>query len=140
MAAMATVAQVCTALKAKVDGISGITVYDTAPESVVAPAAIIVPGPLIEHTINRRNVTREYRIILLVAKTAEAAQQKTLFGYLDNFGTSSVRAAIEADKSLGLTGVEAAHKGDEGLTETTWGNVDYFGATITVHVTTQGDS
>ena len=140
MAAMATIAQVCTALKGKLDGVAGLNVYDYPAAGIVAPAAVIVPGAPLEHSINRRTVTRNYSVLVMVPVTAEAAQHKTLTQMLDNYGASSLRTLLEADKSLGLTGVEAAHKGDSGVEQTTYAGAEYFASTITVQVTTQGDS
>lgn len=93
-------------LKARLATVPGLKAYDTIPEDVVLPAAVVVPDePFITYnlTINRGNVTLFFRVTLLASRTAIAEGQDRLDAYLST-GANETKSAVDAlygDPTLG---------------------------------------
>lgn len=93
-----------SALKTRLQTISGLTVYATAPGQVNPPAAIILPGePLVSYdsTMARGSDDLQMVIRVLVAPQIDYASQDDLDVYLAGSGASSVKEAV--DGNLGGT-------------------------------------
>lgn len=90
-----------TNLKTRLATISGLRVYDHVPDSVNVPAAVV--GQLditFDASFNRGFDNATCTIILIVGRMSEQAGQSKLDGYLAGTGSTSVKAAIEADVTL----------------------------------------
>lgn len=92
-------------LKDSLSGISGMRVLDTVPDSVNIPSqgAMAVVGMLdltFDFTLNRGFDSATCSILVIVGRMSESAAQDRLDAYLASSGSSSVKAAIEADKTL----------------------------------------
>lgn len=93
-------------LKDSLSGISGMRVLDTVPDSVNIPSqgAMAVVGMLdltFDYTLNRGFDSATCSILVIVGRMSESAAQDRLDAYLASSGASSVKAAVEADKTLG---------------------------------------
>lgn len=93
-------------LKDSLSGISGMRVLDTIPDSVNIPSqgAMAVVGMLdltFDFTLNRGFDSATCSILVIVGRMSESAAQDRLDAYLASSGASSVKAAVEADKTLG---------------------------------------
>lgn len=93
-------------LKDSLSGISGMRVLDTVPDSVNIPTqgAMAVVGMLdltFDFTLNRGFDSATCSILVIVGRMSESAAQDRLDAYLASSGASSVKAAVEADKTLG---------------------------------------
>lgn len=93
-------------LKDSLSGISGMRVLDTVPDSVNIPSqgAMAVVGMLdltFDFTLNRGFDSATCSILVIVGRMSESAAQDRLDAYLASSGASSVKAAVEADKTLG---------------------------------------
>ena len=92
-------------LKTALTAISGLRCVDTVPDSVNIPTqgAIAVVGMLdlnYDFTLNRGFDSATCSILVIVGRMSESAAQDRLDAYLASSGSSSVKAAIEADKTL----------------------------------------
>lgn len=133
------VASIRDGLLTALDTVAGLRCYDTIPEDIVVPAAVVVPDdPFTEYAIvvNRGTVTLHFRITLVVSKTSMRAGQDLLDGYLSTGSaeTSSVVDALYADATLGgsastLVVVEGVEYGS-----TVIGSVEYLKADLRVTV------
>ncbi len=96
--------QVRDALKTRLQTISGLRAYDVIPEPVTPPCAIV--GNL-DFTFDIDNARGLYLanvdIYVIVQRFSERAGQDKLDGYLAGTGATSIKAAIEADRTLGGT-------------------------------------
>ncbi len=102
----------------------------------VYPAAIIIPPAVPDYGLALDGEGAELVIpVLVLVSTTEAESQESLFPLLDWAGASSIAAAIEADRTLGLPDVDARVRAAEapGLVELPDGTVAY-GATVHVGV------
>lgn len=93
-----------TKLKERLATISGLKTYDHIPDSVNVPAGIV--GQLdmtFDATFNRGFDSATCTVLLIVGRMSEQAAQAKLDGYLAGSGSTSVKAAIEADATLSGT-------------------------------------
>jgi hypothetical protein len=90
-----------TNLKNRLATISGLKTYESIPDSVNVPGAIVGQLDLnFDYTFNRGYDQATCTILLIVGRMSESAGQAKLDGYLASTGSTSVKAAIEADKTL----------------------------------------
>lgn len=76
-------------------------VFDTVPDGVVTPCAIVVPtGITYDEAFANGLHTYNYSILVVVGRSDERTAQDRLDGYCDPTGSGSVRAALKADPTL----------------------------------------
>jgi hypothetical protein len=89
-------------LKLNLEEISGLRVYDIVPDTIVPPCAIIGQLDLTFDTNNARGLdTANVDVMVVVQRFSERSGQNLLDKLLAGSGESSVKAAIEADRTLG---------------------------------------
>ena len=96
-----TVSTVRDNLKTQIATISGLRVYDTVPDSVNVPAAVV--GMLdmdFDATMNRGYDRATLDVILITGRMSERSAQNALDTYLSGSGNSSIKAVVEANKTL----------------------------------------
>jgi ethanolamine ammonia-lyase small subunit len=89
------------AIKVALENISGVTAYDTVPESLPSsgfPAAIVVPARGTYHQTFDGQIGHQMEIVLLVGQVPglSRAAQEALDLYMAESGDVSVVAAVEA--------------------------------------------
>jgi hypothetical protein len=94
-----------TNLKTALQTVSGLRVLDTLPDSANIPTngALAVVGMVdmtYDFTLNRGFDSATLSVLVIVGRMSESAAQNRLDGYLQSSGSSSIKAAIEADKTL----------------------------------------
>ena len=84
------------------DTITGLRVFDYVPDSLSPPAAVVEPLEVDYDEAMRRGLDF-YRafILVIVGRMSDRSSQDRLDAYVAGSGASSVKAALEADKSLG---------------------------------------
>jgi hypothetical protein len=87
------------------DTITGLRVFDYVPDSLSPPAAVVEPLEVDYDEAMRRGLDF-YRafILIIVGRMSDRSSQDRLDAYVAGSGASSVKAALEADKSLGGAG------------------------------------
>src|SRR4249919_913747 len=94
-------------LEQQLKSIDGLRVHDFVPGNTEYPAAFILPPDVdYRRAFTMGFISLELEVVVLVAAVADR-MQKDLFGYLDWAGPQSVVAAVNNDKTLGLTGINA---------------------------------
>lgn len=99
---MGSLANIRDGLKGRLATISGLRAYDTVPDSIAIPAAVVgVPESITYDSVFAR-ACDVYIIPIRVyaGRASERTGQDKLDGYLAASGSSSVKAAIEGDVSL----------------------------------------
>jgi hypothetical protein len=82
--------------------ITGLRAYDTIPENVVPPAAVV--GQLAidwDLVMTRGADTANVDVIVVAGRMSDRASQDFLDGLLTASGASSVKTKLEADRTLG---------------------------------------
>lgn len=106
---MTILADIVAGIKTRLDTIDGLRVYDHVPADPNLPAAVIVPPEINYRETMRAGVIRlQFEIVLLTSSADHQRGQRKLFPYLDWGTPESILDAIDADRDLGLTNVDAA--------------------------------
>lgn len=99
---MASISEIRTALKERLDSISGLHVYATPPGTVNTPAVVIRrrrgPNPA---TLGSSRNDYEFTLTVITSLANDIAAQDKLDGFLSGDGASAIVQALEADPDLG---------------------------------------
>jgi hypothetical protein len=100
-----TPSTVRTNLKTALSTITGMRVFDYVPDSTNIPTnnAFAIVGQLnmnYDFTLNRGFDSATCQIIVVVGRMSEKDGQSRLAGLLASSGSTSIKTAIEADKTL----------------------------------------
>jgi hypothetical protein len=92
-------------LKTALQSISGLRVFDYVPDSTNIPTnnAFAIVGQLnmnYDFTLNRGFDSATCQVIVVVGRMSERNGQERLDGLLASSGSTSIKTAIEADKTL----------------------------------------
>lgn len=98
----ATVSEAAAALKTALGTITGLRVVDYLPDQVNPPTALVGIDTVNYHGAFRNgDATYTYTVTVVVSRASERTAQQKLDAFLSATGATSVRAAIEADPTLG---------------------------------------
>jgi len=99
----ATISQVKDGLKARIQTISGLRAFDYQPDQVNPPFAFPTLDTITYHQtgMSSGGVVMNFTVTLIVNRAVERTAQDQLDQYMSWDGTQSLRAAIEADRTLG---------------------------------------
>lgn len=98
----ATVSQVATGLAARLGTISGLRTFVYQPEQLNPPFAFPILNSVRYHSaFQGGDVVMDWTVTVVVGRYVDRTAFTTLDAYLSYDGASSIRAALEADKTLG---------------------------------------
>jgi hypothetical protein len=102
MSSTTTVSQIKTGLAANLATVSGLRAYAYQPDNVNTPFA----WPLLDSiqyngAMGGGLITHKFTVSVVVGRSAERTAQSLLDGYLSYKGATSIRQAIESDRTLG---------------------------------------
>jgi hypothetical protein len=101
-ATTATFSGLRTALAAQLATIRGLRTAATVPDNPAPPVAVIVPVNVeYDTSFGRGTDTYTFSVLLIVGRMSERAAQTTLDAYINPTGATSIKAAINADPTLG---------------------------------------
>ena len=99
---MASITAIRSGLATNLATITGLRSGPTIPDNVNPPYAIIAPSSVDYHrAFNNALSTYNFTITLVVGRVSERTAQNNLDAYCSPTGSSSIRVAIESDKTLG---------------------------------------
>lgn len=108
---MSTPGDIVTAIKARLETITGVSTWEFVPGATDYPALFLNPIPVIDYRDSADNdELYEYEIVLLVSAAFAELQQLAL-PFLARTGLRSVFDVFESNRSLGLTDVDAHIRG-----------------------------
>lgn len=82
--------------------ITGLRVYDTIPDNIVPPAAVVGQLSMEWDLVMARGAdTATLDVIVIAGRMSERAAQDYLDGLLTGTGANSIKTKIEADQTLG---------------------------------------
>lgn len=136
---MGKIADIRAGLVAAVAGIEGLSARPYT-KSIADVPVLMVGGPEIEYdkTFGRGHDDYTIPMIVLCSKVSDEDSQARLDSYLDPFGDSSIKTAIEADSTLGgvVEDLRVVSTTDYGMHEV--GGVEYLAGVVVVHVMASG--
>jgi hypothetical protein len=99
----ATISQVKDGLKTAIQSVSGLRAFDYQPDQVNPPFAWPTLDNITYHQTGMASggVVMNFTVTLIVNRASERTAQDALDQYMSWSGTQSLRAAIEADPTLG---------------------------------------
>ena len=98
----ATVLQVADAIKTKLATISGLRTYSYQPEQLNPPLAFPELNQVNYHrSMGLGDVVMDWTVHVIVGRYTDRTAHATLDAYLNATGATSIRAALEADATLG---------------------------------------
>jgi hypothetical protein len=139
---MATLQEIRDAFKTTLGAaIGSLSVYDTVPEAVNNPAAVLIPDmAAFDKAFGRGTDSYEFDVAVLVSFTEADIAQDSLDDYVTGSGPKSIRQAIFQNRTLGLPDVDAHIEGmsDYG-SSFEMSSVQHVGAKLRLVVYTKGN-
>jgi hypothetical protein len=135
---MASIADIRSGIATNLATISGLRTTATVPDNPNPPIAIVIPQSVsYDTTFGRGMDTYEFTALVIVGRVDERTAQNRLDGYCASSGSSSIKAAIESDKSLGGACFDLRVTEMRNYTSLTYGDVTYLGAEFVIQVIAQ---
>ena len=133
---MASLTSIRNGIGANLESISSLMIYKYVPDSVEPPTAIIGVVESIEYdtTIARGADTYNIPIFLYVSRVDAQDSQETLDSYLASSGSSSIKAQVESDQTLGGYAQSCRVVEADNYGVYTVNNIDYLGVEFGVEV------
>jgi hypothetical protein len=115
--------------------VPGLRVAAQIPEQVNPPMAVVTRASVNYHLDMRGGLTEwTMQVQLLAGRMADQQAQRTIDGWLSYDGRSSIRAAIEADGTLGGAAQTSIVTDADALTSIQVGDSEYLGVVFNVTV------
>lgn len=131
----ATPSQVLTGLKNRLATISGLRAFDYQPDNFQPPLGFPLINSITYHgAMQGGNVVYECTIMLVIGRFSDRLSQNLMDGYLAYSGATSVRAAVEADRTLGGVAGTLIVARSANVRGMTVGEAEYISAEIAVTV------
>lgn len=126
-------------LAANLGRIPGLHVYPYVPAKAEPPAAIVNLGSITWDRAHNRGLDEyEFEVSLVVAAATDRSAQERLDELLASSGPTSVKAALEADTSLGGHAADLHVRNADTIREFTANDLTMIGCTVTVAVWAAG--
>lgn len=133
-----TVSAIRSGLATRLATISGLRTAAVVPESPEPPVAIVIPGTITyDSTFARAMDEYEFTVLVLVGRVDSRTAQNLLDGYCNPSGSSSVKTAIEGDKTLGGAAFDCRVTSMRNYQQTPVGDITYLSAEFVVQVYAQ---
>jgi hypothetical protein len=99
---MASLSALRAGIATRLATITGLRNSATVPDNPNPPIAVVLPNSIDYHTAFAKGMqTYSFTVILIVGRVDERTAQNKLDGFVSSTGASSVKLAIEGDKTLG---------------------------------------
>ncbi len=113
--------------------ITGLRVASEIPDNPSPPIAVVqLRSITYDGAFGKGLAVYSFVISVIVARVAERNAQRRLNDYADNEGASSVKQAIEADKTLGGAAFDCRVETLDNIGVVQLGDADYMAADFTV--------
>jgi len=99
---MATLSQLRDGIATNLRTIAGLRAIATVPDNPNPPLAIIYPQNMeFDDAFNGGLATYNFRLLVVVGRVDERTAQNKLDAFVSSSGASSIKEAVESDKTLG---------------------------------------
>jgi hypothetical protein len=130
-----TISQITAAIAAKLSTISGLRVYEYTPDTVYPPVAYISINNIDYHkAMNGGLIIYSVSINIVVGRVSERVAQEALDEYASFSGAKSVRAVLEADRTLGAVIDTLLLSSSASVSATTIGDQDFLSLSFSLEV------
>ena len=130
---MALISSLRTGLANNLATISGLRTSSTMPDNPSPPIAIVIPSTIsFDDTFQRGMQTYTFNVLVVVGRADERTAQNKLDAYCASTGSSSIKLAIESDKTLGGSAFDVRVTEMRNYGQIVIGEVTYLSAEFTV--------
>ena len=130
---MASVSELRDGIKTNLATITGLRISSYVPDNPNPPMAVILPQSVkYDDTFQRGMNTYTFSVLVLVQRPAERTAQNALDAYVSGTGNSSIKRAIERDKTLGGKAFDVRVTDLRNYGDITIGEINYFSAEFVV--------
>jgi hypothetical protein len=99
---MASVSELRTGIATNLATITGLRTSSFMPDNPNPPIAVVMPSSISYDDVFKRGMqTYIFNVLVIVGRVDERTAQSNLDGFVSSTGASSIKLAIERDKSLG---------------------------------------
>lgn len=99
---MASISSIRSGLATRLGTISGLRTSATMPDNPNPPIAVVMPSSVsYDDTFRKGMQTYVFNVLVIVGRVDERTAQNNLDAYVSSTGNSSIKLAIEGDKTLG---------------------------------------
>lgn len=129
---MASVTDLRTGLATNLATISGLRTSPTLPDNPNPPIALITPVSISFDDVFKRGMqTYTFVVSVIVGRADERTAQNKLDAYVSSTGSSSIKLAVESDKTLGGKAFDTRLTEMRNYGQITIGDVIYLSAEFT---------
>ena len=130
---MALISDLRTGLATNLATISGLRTAALMPDNPNPPIAIVVPSTVsFDDTFQRGMQTYSFTVLVVVGRADERTAQNKLDAYCASTGSSSIKLAVESDKTLGGKAFDVRVTELRNYGQIVIGEVTYLSAEFTV--------
>jgi len=130
---MASISTLRTGIKNNLATITGLRTSSFQPDTINPPIAIVFPVSVnYDETFNRGMQTYTFAVQVIVGRVSERTGQNSLDAFCASTGASSIKLAIESDKTLGGNAFDLRVTDMRNYGELTVGEVNYSSAEFVV--------
>ena len=130
---MASISDLRTGIATNLATISGLRTAATVPDNPNPPIAIVYPQSIsFDDTFQRGMQTYTFIVTVIVGRVDERTAQNKLDAFVSSTGSSSIKLAIESDKSLGGKAFDVRVTEMRNYGQIVIGEVTYLSAEFTV--------
>lgn len=137
---MTTLSGLRSGLATRLATITGLRTSSFVPDDPKPPIAVIIPSSVsYDTTFGRGEDEYDFTILLLVSKVSDRNAQASMDAYCNPSGASSIKAAVEGDRTLGGTAFDCRVTEMRNYRQITVGDegTQYLSAEFAVHVIAQ---
>jgi hypothetical protein len=130
---MASITDLRTGIATNLATITGLRTSPTLPDNPNPPIALVTPISVsFDDSFKRGMQTYTFVISVIVGRADERTAQNKLDGFVSSTGSSSVKLAVESDKTLGGNAFDCRVTEMRNYGQLTIGDVIYLSAEFTV--------
>lgn len=131
----ATISQIKQGLATRLATISGLRTFAYQPDQLNAPIAYPNVEQVLYHRTMRNGLNEIiFTVTVIVARPTERPAESSLDAYMSPDGASSIRAAIEGDRTLGGIVDDTQVEQSSGISSLSANDADYLSVDFTVRV------
>jgi len=132
---MASIAQLRSGLATALGTLPGVRVYQSLPDEVNVPAALVsFEKVTFDKASGRAVAVYTFKVTIAVGRTVERVAQSNLDLYVDQSSKQSVKVALEADPTLGGVAYDCYVPELSAYGGITLNGIDYLGAEFSVTI------
>jgi len=97
-----TISALREAIATNLSGIQGLHTLAFVPDNPTPPLACVLPMKIdFDSSFGRGMDEYTFKVVVIAARASERSAQSTLDGYCNPSGATSIKAALQSDKTLG---------------------------------------